>query len=188
MPEDTGQAPDGGTPPEGDEQNGSTPPEGDGEQSTDGQATDAEKAALRKEAAKYRRELRAAEAKLREHEQAKLSETERLQQRVKELEGEVEQARKKAQTAALRSHVSQAAGRLGFQNPTVAYRLLDLDKLEFDDDDEPKNLDALLRELLRSEPYLARAGSADGGEGRRSGSAAGQDMNSLIRSAAGRGR
>lgn len=191
MPEEnagSGQDPEGGTPPEGDEKDtGSTPPEGDGEQTGGSQATPTELAALRKEAAKYRRELRTAQEKLREHEQAQLSETERLQQRVKELEGEVESARTQAKRATLRSTVAASAQKLGFLNPSVAHRLIDDEAIEWDGD-QPKNLEALLRDLLRSDPYLARAGSADGGEGRRGDQGGAQDMNALLRSAAGRGR
>jgi hypothetical protein len=70
----------------------------------------------------------------------------------------------------------------------AVYRLLDREGLEFDAQGRPQNVEAAVKTLLKERPYLARGnGSADGGAGTGNGRDGGtQDMNALIRRAAGR--
>jgi len=110
---------------------------------------------LRAEAAEYRRRLRELEQAVKQHEEAKLSETERLQRRLAELEKERALWERERQERVLRYETMLAASRLGIVDPEAAYRLLDLSQLEFDEDGRPKNLEKALRELLRARPYLA---------------------------------
>lgn len=114
---------------------------------------------LRAEAAEYRRKLRELEQTVRQHEEAKLSETERLQKRLAELEREQAQWQRERQERTLRYETMLAASKLGIVDPDVAYRLLDMTALEFDEDGRPTNLEQALRELLRTRPYLAGAAS-----------------------------
>ena len=138
------------------------------------------------EAARFRRELAQAQQRIKGFEDEKLSESQRLANQVQELESKLQQAEARARDQALRTEVSSIATKLGFLNPGVAHRLIDQSQVEYDGE-RPKNLEHLLKDLLKSEPYLARTGSADGGSGRRGGSGQ-NDMNTLIRQAAGRGR
>lgn len=110
---------------------------------------------LKAEAAEYRRKLRELEAKVKADEDAKLSETERLQRRLAELEREQALWQRERQERTLKYETMLAASRLGIVDPEAAYRLLDLSKLEFDEDGQPKNLEQALRDLVKAKPYLA---------------------------------
>ncbi len=94
---------------------------------------------LRAEAAEYRKRLRDLEQTVKQHEEAKLSETERLQKRLAELEREQTLWQREPQERMLRYETMLAASRLGIVDPEAAYRLLDLAKLEFDEDRTPKS-------------------------------------------------
>jgi hypothetical protein len=80
----------------------------------------------------------------------------------------------------------EAATRLGFRSPDVAYRLIDRAEIEFAEDGSPKNIEKLLKAVLEREPYLAKpTGSGDFGGGNRGPTPSGQpDMNTLLRRAA----
>jgi hypothetical protein len=110
---------------------------------------------LRAEAAEYRKRLRELEQTVKQHEEAKLSETERLQKRLAELEREQAAWQRERQERTLKYETMLAASRLGIVDPEAAYRLLDMSKLEFDEDGNPTNLDKALQELLKARPYLA---------------------------------
>lgn len=138
------------------------------------------------EAAKFRRDLAQAQQRIKAFEDEKLSDSQKLEQQVRELQTKLDQAESRARTQALQGEVSAVASKLGFLNPGVAHRLIDQEAIEYDDAGKPKNVEALLRDLVKAEPYLARTGSADAGSGRRSGGSGG-NMNQLIRQAAGRG-
>lgn len=118
---------------------------------------------LRAEAAEYRRRLRELEQTVKQHEEAKLSETERLQQRLAELEREQAAWQRERQEHTLRYETMLAASRLGIVDPEAAYRLLDLTALEFDEDGRPQNLEQALKALLKARPYLAGPPAATAG-------------------------
>lgn len=118
---------------------------------------------LRAEAAEYRRRLRELEQVVKQHEESKLSETERLQKRLAELEREQAAWQRERQERTLKYETMLAASRLGIVDPEAAYRLLDLAKLEFDEDGNPRNLDKALQELLKAKPYLAGHAAAVAG-------------------------
>lgn len=115
---------------------------------------------LRTEAAEYRRKLRELEAELRRRQEQELSEVERLRIRVEEAERAKLELERRLQEVALRSAVVERASQFGIIDPDAAYRLLDLARVEFDDDGRPTNLDTLLRELVRKRPYLAGQGAS----------------------------
>lgn len=115
---------------------------------------------LRKEAAENRKKAAAAETKLQEHENAKLSETERLQKERDEATAKAEQTEAKARQRVIRSEVRVVASELGFADPSDAHRFLDDDAIELDDDGEPKNVKALLEKLAKDKPYLLKTEGA----------------------------
>ncbi len=110
---------------------------------------------LRAEAAEYRKRMRELEQAVKQHEEAKLSETERLQKRLSELEREQATYQRERQERTLKYETMLQASRLGIVDPEAAYRLLDLTKIEFEDDGTPKNVEAALKDLLKAKPYLA---------------------------------
>lgn len=109
---------------------------------------------LRAEAAEYRKRLRELEQTVKQHEESKLSETERLQKRLAELELEQASYQRERQERTLKYESMLAASRLGIIDPEAAYRLLDLSKIEFDEDGAPKNIEQALKDLLKAKPYL----------------------------------
>jgi len=111
---------------------------------------------LRSEAAEYRKKLRDLEAKVKADQDAKLSEAERLQNRLAELEREQAMYQQERQERTVRYEVMLAASKLGIVDPEAAYRLLDVAELEFEDDGRPKNVEQALRALIKAKPYLAR--------------------------------
>ena len=144
-------------------------------------------AALQRELAEARREAAKHRTDLRKVTDAQLTETERLQRRVTELEAEREAITTRDRERAIRLAALEAAARLGFRDPDLAVRLVDPTSVELGDDGTPRNVERLLAEVLARSPYLARSGAApDFGGGQRGTAPSGTDMNSLIRRAAGR--
>jgi hypothetical protein len=144
-------------------------------------------AVLQRELAEARREAAKHRTDLRKVTDAQLSESERLQRRVTELEAEREAIATRDRERAIRLAALEAAARLGFRDPDLAVRLVDPASVETKDDGTPRNVERLLAEVLARSPYLGRPGaSADFGGGQRGTGPSGTDMNSLIRRAAGR--
>lgn len=111
---------------------------------------------LRTSEADTRRKLRDAEAKLKEQDDAKLSEHERLTKKVAELEQQKTQIERERQERIVRSEVRLAAQKLGFHDPKDAERQIDLADVETDASGEPRNVDKLVSDLLKVKPYLAK--------------------------------
>jgi hypothetical protein len=153
----------GETPPnpgEGDPPKGDEPPTG-----KDGKPFDAERAQrtidqLREEVKTGKAtaaKLAAAEAKLREIEDANKSETERATARAAEEEQKRIAAEQRAADLVLRLTVERTATKLGFHDPDDAYRLIDRKAVEMDDEGEPTNVEALLKDLAKAKPHLVKA-------------------------------
>jgi hypothetical protein len=139
-----------------------------GESGTDVAALQRELADLRKSEAKYRNENKRLVDAQKAADEAQLSEAERLRKQVAELTAERETLNRKQQEQAVRMAVLTEAQKLSFPNPAIAYRLIDLDAVEYHEDGTPKNVKSLLQELQKAEPYLTSAharpaGSADQG-------------------------
>lgn len=167
---------------------GTTPQDGNTEPQGGEEKFDAEYVrALRKEAAQYRTRLKELETRQQADDNAKLTEQEKLQKRLKELEQQTE-----SQTKALRSRTTEyevklAAAQMGIVDPEAAWKLLDTSSLEFDADGKPKDVEKALRELLKTKTYLVgqrqpNAGAGAGGTGGNPKTT----MNDAIRRAAGR--
>lgn len=143
----------------------STPPPGDPK---DGDSPDKLKSALDSERAlraQHEREAKAEKkraddlaAKLAEHEQAKLSETEKAVARAEAAEKALTETQERLRSQALRHAVATAAAAASFHNPADAYRFLDLDAIEFDDDGEPKGITEAVAALAKEHAYLVKSG------------------------------
>lgn len=140
---------------------------------------------------KYRKELRERDEAKRKADEAALPERERFEKRERELTQQLEEARSLLREERGKGAVVNAASALGFAKPEQAYALLTYDRsLEFDDDGRPTNVDSALKALLKDNPNLAStfaraSGSADLGS--KGSAPASQDMNQLMRAAAGLG-
>lgn len=107
-----------------------------------------------KDAKRLAKELADAQAQLAEHETAKLSETEKLAAKVTALEKSLAERDAERRTLLVRTEIERQARKLGIVDEDAAYRLLDLDALEYDEGGAPKNVDKLLAKLLEAKPYL----------------------------------
>ena len=172
MSEDTGKATEGQepttpqTPQAGQTAPEPTPQAGKAALSADVQARELEEA--RKEAAKYRTERKELAARLAEYEarvkaeeEAKLSEQEKTQKRADELskklaeyEAKMQAIEARSRALALENAVIAAAPKVGIAHAGAAVKLLDTTTLELGDDGTPKNLDTVLKTLLKEYPFL----------------------------------
>ena len=132
----------------------------------------------RKDAARYRTERKALEARLavfeaqqKAAEEAKLSDLEKAQKAADEaaaklaaLEAERAQLAERTRLLATQNAFLGVAGSAGIGYADAAWKLLDLDKVEYDDNGNPKNLGVLAKELVKAYPFLASgvAASATG--------------------------
>lgn len=110
---------------------------------------------------------KAAESELETLRTANLSESEKRDKRLSDLEREQADWSRERQDLLLRSAVQQQALRLGFTHPELALGVLDRSAIQFEASGEPKNLETLLTDLTKAYPELVGAvrpsGSADGG-------------------------
>ena len=152
----TGQVPPASQSPDG---NGQVPPtsqvsstDGHGDDST-GLSPEQLKDALdkaRKEAAKHRvdaKRLAELEARFQQEEDAKLSETDRLQKQYADLQAQAAEKERQSQERVIRADVRSAAKDLGVK-PELAYRLIEYSAIEFNDDGDPTNVAELLAKAM----------------------------------------
>ena len=142
-------------------------------------------AALEKDNRSYRQREAAREAEAKAKATAEQSESERLSGRIADLERQLTDRTRREQEQSLRLASITSAQRIGYRNPDLAYRLLDPAQVEYAEDGSPRNVETLLSALAKSDPYLL-AQTDFGGGPRGSSAAQGNDMNVLIRRAAGR--
>jgi hypothetical protein len=107
-----------------------------------------------KQARDQAKELETLRAAQKEAENAKLSEQEKLQNRVKELETQAAALAEEKKSLLVRTAVEREARKLNLVDEDAAYRLLDLNAIEFGDDGTPKNVETLLKALAKDKPYL----------------------------------
>lgn len=124
-----------------------------------------------------------------EREDAEKTEQQKRDERIAELEGRLTAAQQRERSYALRDAIEEALA--GEQVALVAplprlLKLIDAEAVQWTDDGQPKNAAALLKGLVKSDPYLfaqRRGPSGDGGAGRTG--AVAPSMNDLIRAARG---
>lgn len=137
-------------------------------------------AVLARELASARREAAGYRTKLRTYEERDKTDAEKSADRIAELERENAELRTTGQQAALRSETYAVASRLGFRNPSIAFRMIDPASVSYAEDGSPRNVAALLEQVVKADPYLTTA-TTDFGGGPRGAPPAGEDMNELIR-------
>lgn len=133
-------------------------------------------------------ELAAAQARIRELEQANLTDAEKRDKRLAELEAERNTWEVERQTMILRNAVWQEASKAGALYPDLVVQAIPLSSVKFGKDGQPENVPAVVATARTNYPALFRvaAGSGDGGAGQGAAGAA-PTMNDLIRRGAGRG-
>lgn len=175
----------------------SQPPEGAAAEPQEGAAEDGkgtagldpailvrERDEAKREAQGLRGRIAALEKAEQQRKDAALSDLEKAQQRITELESEKAESLVREQARTLRLATEAAARKLGFWDPDVAYGLVDRNAVEFDDDGNPRNVERLLADIAKAKPRLVS--QPDFGGGPRGPSGEGPDMNAIIRRAAGR--
>lgn len=164
---DEGQGPDGGT-------DGQEPPSDDAgtqdgastSDQPDLKALQAELAATRREAAKRRTRERELEAKLAEHEQAQLSEQQKLEQKVARLESELAARNAADAERDRKALIAAEAERQKAVDPALIADLLATQLTEEDSD-----IPAAVKALLEQKAYLRAGPPATGGDANGSTSA-----------------
>lgn len=109
------------------------------------------------------KELEEKKRALSAYEQEKLSEKERLERKLAELEQANASLLTEIQQARLQSAIERHAARLGIVDPEAAAVLIDRAAVEFDEDGRPANVEALLKDLIKAKPYLARPAAPSAG-------------------------
>ena len=87
----------------------------------------------------------------------KLTEKERLEKKIAELQKASDEATRAAQEYRVTSELRVQALQLGFADANDATRLLDHAEIEYGEDGTPTNVGDLLKALLKTKPYLAAA-------------------------------
>lgn len=155
------------------------------EGSATGEGTEPDLATIQRELKDARREAAGYRTRLKAFEDKDKTESEKATERIAELERDLAEARTSIQANRLQTAAFSAARKLGFRNPDLAYRLVSVADVEFDDAGQPKNIERLLDGIAKADPYLVN-GTTDSGLGPRGSAAPSVDMNASIRRAAGR--
>lgn len=134
------------------------------------------------ENATYREKIRTLEAAEAKRQQDAMTEEQRKEAEQKALQQERDELAAKLADRDDRDTIKDAAGTLGFKNPTLAAGLVTLSDVRGADGklDEAK-VKAKLQAVLTADPYLGTTGNGDGGGGRGGGEGRTGDMNNLIR-------
>ena len=121
--------------------------------------TQAEIRKLRRESAAYRK-------RVEEYESANQTEADKREAALKAAEDRATALETRLRDLSARSAVTDAATKSGAISPRAVFAIIRPD-LEFGDDGEPTNVDALIKQAQKDEPSLFRAanGSGDGGKG-----------------------
>lgn len=129
------------------------------------QTADPETERLRAELEKVRREAASHRVKLKEFETAQMSETEKQAARLAELEAENTRLAGVAKQKAIAAAITEASAKLGVKS-ALAVKLIDADKLDFDEAGNVKNAEGLVRGLMQEFPELAGQVLGAGNPGR----------------------
>jgi len=85
-----------------------------------------------------------------------------LQAKIAEMEGQAKAREREQQERVIRYEVMLKATGMGVVDPDAAVKLLDWSTLEFDEQGQPKNTEAVLKALMKAKPYLVKAAQAAG--------------------------
>ncbi len=118
---------------------------------------------LRAEAAKYRKERNEFEKRLKEleeaekqRERAKLDEVERLKLERDEALARAQEAMTISQRRLMRSAVIAEAAKMGFLDPTDAWRMIDENEITINDEGDVVGADKAIKALAKAKPYLLK--------------------------------
>lgn len=93
-------------------------------------------------------------SQVREKEQAEKSELQKAKELAEEKEKQLQALMNRQKDLMVQNGVTSVASKLGIIDPDAAYRLLDKSSIEFDDDGQATNVEALLVSMLKDRPYL----------------------------------
>ena len=130
-------------------------------------------------------ELKALRGKVKEFEDAQKSEGEKAAERIAELERDSASKDERIQALTIRGAFSKTAREAGALYPDDAYKLADLSKVEYNEDGEPTNLDAIVEDLKANRPAMfgqERPPSFEGGR-RGDSTPSGPTMDDRLRAA-----
>lgn len=167
-----------------DDLSASAPPVGtqDSQADTASQEPNPELSRLRQEAAKYRTERNDLKKRLEELEGAGKTEIEKLTGKMSDYERNL--ASLEDTNRRLRAQVLGAKVGIASEARADAAALLDWSNIEDPNSDD--QVESALKKLVKEKPYLSGKSSSGVDAGRGGSRETGQDMNSLLRSAAGR--
>lgn len=161
----------------------------DAEQTTDNREQDSQPTGFdalpretQDEIKKLRRENASYRNKVKSFEDEQKTEAQRREDALQEAQDRAARAEERAQRATGKAAVMNLAPKAGAISANAVYAMI-AQSIEFDDDGEPTNVSDLLDKCREDEPDLFRTPSGDGGKGA---AVSNQDMNALIRRAAGR--
>lgn len=186
-----GQEPDQQNPDQGQEPGGKTDQEFDLEAIEDPavkayvQRLQEKASKASREAARYRTERNGLQQKVTEHQRAGESAEEAQERERQERDQALEQLQRENRDLKVGATVRDEAAKAKAHNPARVWSIIQAD-VEVDDDGNPANVQDLLADLKRSDPYLFRRTDGDAGAGKGQDSTPPSDINSTIRAAAGR--
>jgi hypothetical protein len=109
---------------------------------------------LRREAAENRVKRSEAEKKLKEFEDAQLSEAEKAKKEASEAKAQLEQMQGQLRERTIRAEIGALAAKLKLADVDAAFQLMNRSAVEFDDEGRAKNVEALLTSLVKDKPFL----------------------------------
>ena len=109
------------------------------------------------------KELADTKTKLTDLERAQMTEADRIKADAAEKGEKLTTAEAQLRQERIERMVERSARKLNVVDEDAALRLLDHGKIEFDDAGAPKNIDALLSQLVKDKPYLIAAEARSGG-------------------------
>lgn len=140
-----------------------TEQDGDGAEGQGPDATHDDSALDRKltrENASLRKRLREIEAQVKAREEAEMTEQERSQRRMVEIEQELEANRAALRETRLRAAIAAEAPKLGIVDVDAATRLLDTSALDYEADTGWEGVGDALRDLTHERPWLVSTTTA----------------------------
>src|SRR6266571_1676382 len=103
---------------------------------------------------RHRKKLSVYEEAEKKAQEARLSETERLNKQYSDLQTAYADLELRSQKRVISAEVQLQAAALGIVHPEKVARLIDTSELEFEEDGTPKNAKALIEKLLKEMPEL----------------------------------
>lgn len=109
---------------------------------------------LRREAAENRVKRTEAERKLKDIEDAQLSEAEKAKKEATEAKAQLEQLQIQLRERSIRAEIGALATKLKLADVDAAFQLMNRSSVEFDDQGGPQNVETLLTSLVKDKPFL----------------------------------